>query len=265
MYIENCRFPKFKWVRAKSTLPNITWLNEFLIIGTKQQLAKINIDSILIGEDNIEPTHCVRDLGAWFDENLSMDVHVSKVCAKAFRSLFMLKQIRPCLTRKACETVVHAFISSHLDYCNSLLYGISDYLMKRLQSIQNSAARLIYKLPKFSRNISLVCQELHWLPVRYRIIFKVILYVFKALHGLAPRYLKDSLVVKCNTSYSLRSSSAGLLLEIPRTTNSAGDNSFYVCGPKLWNDLPLELRSCNEIEQFKSKLKTHLFVKAYSH
>jgi hypothetical protein len=112
---------------------------EFLIIGTRQQLKKIEINSIRVGDVNIKPAESVRDLGAWFDKNMSMDVHVGKVCSKAFRGLYNIRQIRKFLSQGATKTLVHAFITSHLDYCNSLLFGIPQYQYQRLQRVLNAA------------------------------------------------------------------------------------------------------------------------------
>ena len=100
---------------------------EFLIIGSRQQLCKVNIDNICVGTSEIKPASSVRNLGAWFDSSMTMNVHVGKVCSKAFRGLYMIRQIRKFLSEESTKTLIHAFVSSHLDYSNSLLYGIPQY------------------------------------------------------------------------------------------------------------------------------------------
>ena len=94
------------------------------------------------------------------------------------------------LTTDAAETVVHAFVASRLDYCNALLYGVSDRLMRRLQSVQNAAARPVTGVP-WCDHITLILQQLHWLPVRQRILFKIAVLVFQCLASQAPSYLSD--------------------------------------------------------------------------
>ena len=153
---------------------------EFLIIGSRQQLSKVSIDSITIGASSVQPVSSVRNLGAWFDENLSMTTHVGKVCSKAFRGLYSIKQIRKYLSQDATKVLIHAFVTSHLDYCNSLLCGIPQYQYSRLQRILNAAARLVCLVPKFN-HITPVLYDLHWLPVFYRIKFKIILLVHRSL------------------------------------------------------------------------------------
>ena len=108
--------------------------------------------------------------------------------------------------------------------------------------------------------------NLHWLPVYLRIRFKVLLFVFKGIHGIAPSYISDLISVKSNSSYNLRSSSAGILLAFPsrKTKRTLGDRSFSVAAPTLWNKRPRELRDLEDFNSFKQKLKTHLFIEAHS-
>ena len=109
---------------------------EFLIIGSRQQLEKVNVDSV------IKSSSSVRILGAWFDSHMSMDAHVGKVCSKAFFGLYKIRQIRTFLSQDATKTLVHAFVTFHLDYCHPLPYGISKYQLRRLQRVLNAAARV---------------------------------------------------------------------------------------------------------------------------
>ena len=99
--------------------------------------------------------------------------------------------------------------------------------------------------------------ELHWLPVLARIHFKILLLAFKAIHGLAPEYISDLLVIKRKSSYNLRSNS-GILLETPRGKMLAtlGERAFQAAAPLLWNELPLQLRTIGSVETFKNSIKT---------
>ena len=235
---------------------------EFIIIGSRQQLAKVNIDHINVGTSDIRPVGSVRNLGLWFDRSMTMSSHFGKVCSKAFRGLYNIRQIRKFLSEDSTKTLIHAFVTSHLDYCNSLLYGIPKYQLDRLQRVLNAAARLTCYVPRFN-HITPTLMELHWLPVKFRIHFKVALLVFKSLHGLAPPYLSELIQVKSEGRYALRSQDK-MLLNVPRTTcKTFGDRSFAVSAPKLWNELPLALRHCQSLVAFKNGLKTFLFKLAY--
>ena len=180
--------------------------------------------------------------------------------ASVYRSTYYhLRQIRPTLqslSRDAAKTLVQAFISSRLDYCNSVLYGVTDNLFQRLQSVQNAAVRLITRTGR-REHISPVLQELHWLPVRRRVDFKLATLMFKSLCGCAPSYLSDACKSAPDASRRLRSYGAiTCIIRWSRTLVWAVD----VTGPQLWDKLPASLRSSDSLCQFRKQSKTFLFV-----
>jgi len=134
----------------------------------------------------------VRNLGVIFDSEMKFDRQVNAVVKGSFFQLRGIAKLKGILSSKDMETVVHAFITSRLDYCNSLYLGLPKKLLSRLQLVQNAAARLLTGTRKWS-SISPVLASLHWLPVEYRVQFKVLVMVFKCLHGLAPVYISSML------------------------------------------------------------------------
>ena len=144
---------------------------------------------------------------AWVDSNF----YISKSCSAVFFWLHNIKQISKFLARDKLEIVLHAFVTSRIDYCNGLLYGLPNCEITKLQRVQNAAARLLTSSRKFD-HITPVLKELYWLPVRYRIHFKILLLTFKALNGMAPAYISDLINVRKHTHYSLRSNSGTILL-----------------------------------------------------
>ena len=105
---------------------------------------------------------------------MSMSIHIGKICSKAFCGLYKIRQLRKFLNPESTKTLVHAFVTSHLDYCNSLLFGVPKYQIDRLQKVLNAAARLIFRIPKFD-HISPALFHLHWLPVAYRVHLKLLI------------------------------------------------------------------------------------------
>ena len=223
----------------------------------------MSVPHLTIGDAQIKVSseHAVRNIGAWFDSQMSMQQHIKTVCQVAHYHLHRIGQIRPYLSKEATECLIHALISSRLDYANSLLYGLPASLIKKLQGIQNTAARIVSKTRK-TDHITPVLRELHWLPVTSRIKFKVLLLVFKAINNLGPTYLKE-LLVPHNPTRTLRSSTHGLLRVPPTRLVTCGDRAFYKAGPVCWNALPMKLRETMPIDTFKQSLKTHLFQSAF--
>ena len=153
-------------------------------------------------------------------------------------------------------------MSSKLDYCNSLLYGLPDAQLQLLQRAQNTAARIVTRTKK-THHITPVLQQLHWLPVSYRIDFKLLLITYKVLNGLAPNYLCN-LIKPYSSSRSLRSSKKHLLYTPTWKLSSYGRRSFSAAAPFLWNKLPMDIRTAPNVNTFKKRLKTHLFSRAFS-
>ena len=192
-----------------------------------------------------------------------MDVHIGKICSKAFRRLYNIRQIRKFLTVQSTKTLIHAFVSLHLDYCNALLFGLPKYQLDCLQKVQNGAARVTFQIAKFD-HISPALIDLHWLPVMFRVQFKLLLLVYKSLHNQSPSYITHLLSLKPSANYALCSSAKSLLF-VPRVNCSTlGDQAFAHAAPVLRNSLPLTIRTSSSLAIFTKQLKTYLFKKAFN-
>ena len=191
------------------------------------------------------------------DKYLSMEDHVNSICRGSYLQLKNIRKLREFLDQPSLECVVHAYITSKLDYCNYLLCGLPVTLINKLQKVQNTAARILTGTPMYA-HITPVLKSLHLLPVEMRVHYKILLLMFRAYHGLAPVYIQD-LTVPYVPSRNLRSSSLHLLT-VPHTSSSlVHRRAFSVAGPRLWNTLPSGIRVIENIELFKSKVKTYLF------
>ncbi len=152
-----------------------------------------------------------------FDSNLSFDSHVSSICKMAFFHLKNISKLRPMLLMSNAEMLIHAFMTSRLDYCNALLGGCSACSINNLQMVQNASARVLTRTRKYD-HISPVLSTLHWLPIKHCIDFKILLITYKALNGLAPQNLSDLLSLY-SSPHPLRSQNSGHLI-IPRISKS---------------------------------------------
>ena len=171
-----------------------------------------------------------------------------------------LRRIRRHLDLDRAKLLSTALVSSRLDYCNSLLYGIADIDLTKLQRVQNQLARLVTKSPPFTCSFPLL-RSLHWLPVRFRILFKINLLTYKTLREKQPVYLHSMLAASI-PSRSMRSNNDNSL-SVPRVKTINGARAFHSCAPSLWNNLPLSVRSASSVATFKKYLKTHLFDLAF--
>lgn len=171
-------------------------------------------------------------------------------------ALRKIARIKRFLNKDQLVQLSCALVFSQIDYCNALYYLVNSYSLKLLQSVQNSAARLVCGVTKFHHIPSdELLQGLHWLKVIERIEYKIITIVHKCLHGKAPIDLASSLV--------LSRSDRTFKLNIPHYKSHYGERCFAVSGPKLWNMLPIDIRIITNTDEFKKKLKTYLFKKCY--
>ena len=192
-----------------------------------------------------------------------MTDYVDLLCKSLLYQLSKIRSIRNYLSVDATKYLVTTLILSKIDYCNSLLAGVNNSILYKLQLIQNSAARLIVRMRKFD-HITPLLMDLHWLPVKHRIDYKIALLCFKCLNNAAPSYLKDLLDILYVPRRTLRSSSDTTLLCIPSTNyKHYGNRSFNYQGPKIWNELPCSIRNLTSLNIFKKRLKTYLFNRAF--
>ena len=235
---------------------------EVIILGPKHLRDTLSNDIAALDDIALASNETVRNLGVIFDPDLSFDLHLKQISRTAFFHLRNISKIRNLLNQKDAEKLVHAFVTSRLDYCNSLLSGSSRKSLKTLQLVQNAAARVLTRTKK-REHITPVLASLHWLPVKSRIEFKILLLTFKALNNMAPLYLKK-LVVPYQPTRALRSQNSNLLVVPTVSKSRVGARAFSYQAPHLWNHLPLSVREADTICTFKSRLKTFLFDKAYS-
>ena len=234
---------------------------EIIFLGSKKQLSKLDVNEFTVGNATIKAVNKVCNLGVIFDAELSMKDHISAVCKKGFFQLYRLRNLRRCVDQKTLNTLVHAFVTSHLDYGNSMFYQLPDIQIRRLQLLQNAAARFVTGKKKFD-SAKECLKQLHWLPIRARIDFKIALLVFKYKLGILPSYLSE-LIKDKSCQKTLRSSNKDLL-SMPRVKTSFGMRAFTYAAPAVWNNLPEDLKSIRSLDTFKRKLKTHLFRNAFN-
>ncbi len=230
---------------------------EVIAFGNKDEVLKVNAYLDSRGQTT---KNQVRNVGVILETDLSFSSHVKAVTKSAYYHLKNIARIRCFVSSQDLEKLVHAFITSRVDYCNGLLTGLPKKTIRQLQLIQNAAARILTRTRK-SEHITPVLRSLHWLPVTFRIDFKVLLLVYKSLNGLGPKYMADMLT-EYKPNRPLRSLGSSQL-EIPRVHTKQGESAFSYYAARSWNQLPEEIRCAKTLASFKSRLKTHLFSCAF--
>ena len=247
-----------------------TWLRDnFLLLNEKKtEVVKFGREftgnHLQIGEASICSSSSATSLGCTLDSSLNMSLHASRVCKSANYYLHCIRKIRNFLTLDACKLLVHSLVTIRLDYCNAVFCGARNDVIRQLERVQRRAARVVCRKYNDHSSVTELMWGLHWLPIRARIQYKLLLLVHKAFIGGSPPYLADMMITR-NTTRSTRSSHRVNLLVVPHHgVNKYSEKAFAVAGPRLWNELLTdELRGCSSLDTFKKKLKTLLFQKHY--
>ena len=235
---------------------------EFLVLSNRHVGTLIDIPALDVCGHLVTASRTAKNIGVVMDPHMHMDAHVTKICQSAYRQLYCIAKLRQYMDRISLECIVHAFITTRLDYCNAILSGANQNTKKKLQRVQNAAARVLTGT-KRREHITPVLRQLHWLPVEVRIEFKVLVMTFKCIHNFAPPYLCQ-MIRPYTPARDLRTADQ-MLLCVPFTQSEfIRNNVFGHVGPALFNRLPYQIRRSPSLEIFKNRLKTYLFTNFYS-
>ena len=267
--LQNCISDIKQWMKQNYLKLNAS-KTEILILSNKADrtpaptgLTIEKDESPIAQSTEIESTTSARNLGIWLDPTLSMASHISKVVQACNIQLLNLWRIARKLPKQLKIKLVHSLIHSRLDYGNALLYGATERDLNRLQKIQNSAARFVYGTRK-RRGVTQMRKDLHFLPIKSRITFKICLLAYKSINGMAPPYVSDLIPLRKPKLKVVRADEDSTLLHKSYTHKyTSTSRAFSISAPKLWNELPKAIRESESVGVFKQHLKTYLFKRAY--
>jgi len=256
--IKNCAVDIFSWMTANklSVNPDKT---EYLLITNKKDLSAPPL--ILDSNITLSSSDHAKNLGVIFQSDLSLDSYISATVKCCFHHIRDLRRIRSSLTLKSATILANALVHSRLDYCNSLLYGLPKQSLQRLQKVQNCLSRVVKRASLHDHTTPLL-KSLHWLPVSYRINYKICLLTYRVLSVSQPTYLLSQLSKRRN-SHAIRSSSFLPLHTPDFSRETMGRRSFSYASPRLWNALPQSVRADSDYPSFRRHLKTHFFQSAF--
>jgi hypothetical protein len=224
---------------------------ELLWCTTVRHQGQLPSGPLSLGGFDVQPSTSVRNLGIYVDADLTLRRHVDVVVSRCFGALRQLRSIRQYVPSSVLQTLVTSLVLTRMDYGNAVLVGLPACQLRRLQSVQNAAARFIFGLQRHD-HVTDALISLHWLRVPERIRFKVAVLVYRALRGTAPMYLTNFLSVANSGRRGLRSADTERLV-VPRTRLST------IAGAVIWNSLPTYITSSPSLAVFRSRLKTYLF------
>jgi len=260
--VEDCIYEVQSWLSS-----NFLKLNndktEILILRTNKHdsITDLNVPFDL-GGCNITCKEVVKNIGCFMDCRLGMESHINNVARTCFMCIRQLYKVKKYVPPQSLKKLVHALVINRVDYLNGLYGGLPLGTTARLQRCLNSAARLISGKNR-RESVTPVLKDLHWLPVKYRIQFKLLVLIHKVVKHKSPMYLLNSLTLYSPTR-DLRSLNDVTFVVDEVRYKKYGGRRFSVYGAKLWNDLPRYIRTISSTVTFRKKLKTLLYQKAFT-
>ena len=224
---------------------------ELIVLGTRQQLSKVDDVTIMIGNDTILAVPSVQNLGIHFDKELKWVVHINHLTSNLYHLLRKVAHVWHFLNEEGTETIIQAHVLSKIDYCSSIYQGAPTYAINKLQRLQNMGSRISKRLRKYD-HITPHLMDLHWLKINECIIYKVCVLMYKCTKGMAPQYLSE-LVIK-DHGHTLRSTTLNSLPTIRCNTTITHNSTFSSTGPRLKNMLPYDIKCSNDLGAFKTRL-----------
>ena len=252
------------WMKKKKLKLN-NGKTEAMIIGSKHQTDKYSdFKNISVSGEDVELSSSLKDLGFIVDKNLTCKEQIKKTINTANHSLRNIAFIKKYLDEDSMKKLVHNLIVGRLDYCNALYYDLPACDLRKLQMVLKRSARLITGITRRER-ITPILIDLHWLPVKARIEFKICVLTFNAISTGKPKYFKKMLE-NPNVRSDVRIGHVRdhHRLYEPRYNKNIGKRSFKNCAPRLYNRLPSEIKDAKSTVVFRKKLKTYLFEKCYN-
>ena len=257
--VEQCLVDVKTWMRVNKLSLNDDKTEAMLVNPKSYSIEEAHIN---IGNEKVEFSESAKNLGFQLDNNLSMNFHVKNLSKVIYLEIRKLKHMLKFVDENSLKTLAASFVLSRLDYCNALFKNMPNYQLEKLQKLQNFAAKVVMNKSLYD-HVTPCLIDLHWLPVKFRVDFKIAVLTFKCLNGLAPKYLSE-LIEFYVPQRQLRSSSLNLLKSKVTKFKTLGDRSFSFSAPQVWNTLPPSLRNETSLDIFKKNLKTHYFRKAFS-
>ena len=256
--VKNCTVAIKNWMLSNKLMLN-DYKTDVLLVVPRKDSSHPSLPTIIdIGDDiNIPISDRVRDLGVVLDSNLTLEKWISDICRSTYFELRRISSVRRYLTFESTKLLVCSFVLSRLDYCNSLLVGLPKFQLQRLQRIQNHAARLIFKQPKWC-HVTPLLKRLRWLPINARIDYKLACLAYSFFNGHCSSFVSNSFVVY-KPNRQLRSTNDKRIFKLPSfRTISYGKRRFLYRAPVFWNSLPRSVRELTSPIVFKRVLKCYM-------
>ena len=219
------------WMSANKLKLNDDRTKGVALTGPRRSVDSSQLSPLNIGDESLNLSPSIQIIGCDLDSHMTFKSYIINFPKNCLFKLRNMYSVRRCISTDAAKVMVQTKITSKLDYCNAMLYGLPASSLSYLQSAQNTAARFISQTRKYD-HIKPVMKDLHWLPIRSRIEYKILIMVYKSLHGRIPLYRRELLCRRAERGTRQDAKNNLLVPKAKRTTFGATTLTFSICRPK---------------------------------
>ena len=228
---------------------------KLIIYGSRQMIAKLPEFRLSLLGKELEPSEFVKDLGVILDKNLTFNEHIIKTVSSCVSALGQISRVKHAFRKDTLITIINSLVFSKLYYCSSVWANTTDTNIKKLQGIQNFAARIVCNIRKYD-HVTPALKSLKWIPVKSNLYLRDSVMAYKCMTGLAPNYLCNQFISRGSISGRVTRNSQQL--NIPLCKTATGQKSFYYRIVSLWNAICPKIKLSPSVSSFKRNLKSYL-------
>ena len=233
--------------------------SETMLVSSGRRIISDYLDITINGE-NLKSVQCANYLGMKLDCHLSWNDYVDKLCSSVACKLNRIRRFKSIVSTDVMRKIYLTTIQPCIDYGISVWGQTSECNLMKIQRLQNYAARLVTNnFDYYNCRSSELIKGLNWMTVRQRCAYFTIVLMFKCIHGLAPFYLVNNIVMNFDVN-GLNTRSHPMNVYLPNVTSQLAKRSFNYTGASLWNGLPAVLKDITDINIFKRKLRLHILM-----
>ena len=231
---------------------------QIIFFGSRQYISRIpNNANIRLGDVTLIPTQNVKNLGVHMDNFLTFNVHIDELQKKVTGTLLFINRVSDQFSFECRVMVVQSLVLSVLNYCLKVWGSVNKTQMGRVCKIQNFAAKVAAGGARKYDHVTPIYDQLKWLRMGQKYIFEVCLLIFRIRNRYIPDWIFNLPTVAQIRGESINTRSLNTLY-VPRTNTDIGARALNIIGPKLWNQLPQNIRCSQTISSFKSSLMKFL-------
>ena len=240
-----------RWLKYKQLKLNIS-KTKFMVISRN----RVNVDvSVVIDDETIDRVREIKYLGVIIDDKLKFNSHIDNVIKKIAKKYGILCRLKNDLTIASKIQLYKSIISPHLDFCPSILFLANETQISRLQRLQNKIMRLILRCNRFTSS-TLMLDALQWLSVKQRIVYLTMVFIFKVVNGMLPRYLCDR--IERGSDFHRYNTRNANEIRTPHFLTCASQNSLFFKGINVFNSMPRHIKRSATLTEFKRQCISHV-------